>query len=84
MKQIRREKSKKMIYNKKNQKLMKEIRQKIQNNLKILIAKNRENDDLVDTDIELEKNLVKNTELSTYESVARKIIETPDENFDTE
>ena len=28
--------------------------------------------------------MVKNTELSSYESVARKITETPDINFDTE
>ena len=28
--------------------------------------------------------MVKNTELSTFESVAIKIIETPDENVDTE
>ena len=28
--------------------------------------------------------MVTNTELSTSESVARKITETPDENFDTE
>ena len=46
--------------------------------------KNRENDDPVDTDIELEKNVAKNTELSTSASVARKLIENTEENVDTE
>ena len=36
-----------------------EIRQKIRNNLKSLIEKNRDNDDPVDTDIELEVNVEK-------------------------
>ena len=44
------------------------------------IQQNRENDDIVDTYIDLEKNVVENTELSTSESVARKITETPDIN----
>ena len=44
-----------MTQNQKNQKLMKDIRQKIQNYLKLLIAKKGANDDPVDTDIELEK-----------------------------
>ena len=48
------------------------------------IEQNRENDDLVDTDIELEKNTTKKNELSTSESVAIKITETPDENVYTE
>ena len=34
---------------------------------------NRENDYLVDTYIKLETNVVKNTELSTSESMARKM-----------
>ena len=72
MKQIRQEKAKKKIYNQKNQKLMKEIGQKTRNHLKILIAKKtRKNDDPVDTNIELETNVVKNTELSTSDSVAK-------------
>ena len=45
---------------------------------------NKENDDIVDIYIELETNVVKKTELSTSELVARKIAETPDENVDTE
>ena len=45
---------------------------------------NRENDDTVDTDIELETNVVKNTEISTSESVAREMTYIPDENVDTE
>ena len=44
------------------------------------IQQNRDNDDIVDTYIDLEKNVVENTELSTSESVARKITETPDIN----
>ena len=32
----------------------------------------------------MDANMVKNTELSTSESVARKMTETPNENFDTE
>ena len=47
------------------------------------IQQNRENDDLVDTDIALETNMMRNAELSTSGSVARKIAETPDENVDT-
>ena len=35
--------------------------------------KYRENDDLVDTDIGMQKNVGKNTELSTSNSVARKL-----------
>ena len=45
-----------MIYNQKNQKLMKEIRYKFQNYLKGLTAKKGHDDDLVDTDINIEKN----------------------------
>ena len=45
---------------------------------------NKENDDIVDIYIELKTNVVKNTELSTSELVARKISETPDENVYTE
>ena len=53
--------------------------------LKIIDIEQRiENDDLVHNGIELEKNVAKNTELGTTEPVARKIIETPDENFDAE
>ena len=44
---------------------------------------NRYNYDLVDTYIKLEKNVVKNTELSTSESVSGKMVETPDENVNT-
>ena len=49
-----------------------------------MIAKNRDNDDPVDTDIELETNVVKRTELSTYDSVARQFIENLDANVDIE
>ena len=63
---------------------MKDIRQKIQNYLKVLIDKNLENDDLVDTDIHLETNMGENTELSTSDSVAIKMTENIDENVDTE
>ena len=42
------------------------------------------NYDLVDTNIELETNVVKNTELSTSESEAIKMTQNPDENVDTE
>ena len=45
---------------------------------------NRENEYPVDTDIELEINVTKNTELSTSESVVRKMTKTTDENVDTE
>ena len=55
-KYIRQKKSKKIIQNQKNQKLMKDIRQKIQNYLKGLIAKKGDEDDPVDTDIDTEKN----------------------------
>ena len=85
MKEIIWDKSKKIIQNQKNQKLMKEIRYKMQNHLKrINSQQNRDNADLVDTYIELETHVVKNIELSTSRLVARKITETPDENFDTE
>ena len=64
---------------------MKDIRQKIQNNLKVLTAKNKiENGDVVDTDIELETNVGKNTELSNSDSVARQLTKKSDENVDTE
>ena len=49
----------------------------------IYSQQNRENNDLVPTDIDLETNVVKNTELSTSESVSRKIEENPDKNVDT-
>ena len=62
-----------MIQNQKNQKLMKQIRQKIQNYLKGLIAKKGDDDDPVDTYIDLETNVTKNTELSTSDSVARQL-----------
>ena len=45
---------------------------------------NRENEYPVDADIELEINVTKNTELSTSESVVRKMTKTTDENVDTE
>ena len=45
---------------------MKDIRQKIQNHLKISIAKNRENDDLVDTGIELETNEGENKKIKHF------------------
>ena len=63
---------------------MKDIRQKIQNYLKVLIDKNIENDDIVDTDIQLETNVGEKTELSTSDSVAIKVTENIDENVDTE
>ena len=50
-----------MAQNQKNQKIMKVIKQKIRNHLKLLISKkNRENDDLVDTDIDMDTNVGKN------------------------
>ena len=49
---------------------------------RIDIQQNIENHDLVNTFIDLETNVVKNTELSTSESVSRKITETLDENVD--
>ena len=46
-----------MVYNQTNQKLMKEIRQKFQNHLKVLTAKTKvDDDDLVGTDIDRETN----------------------------
>ena len=72
-----------MIYNNINQKLMKEIRQKIQNHLRELIDNKIDNDDPVATDIEMKTNVMKTTELSTSGSVARNITQTPDENVDT-
>ena len=66
-----------MIYNQTNQKLMKEIREKIQNYLKLLIAQKVDDDDPVDTDIDLETILMKNTELSTSASVTRLLTENP-------
>ena len=71
IKQTRQKKANKMIQNKKNQKLMKDIRQKIQNYLKGLMAKKGGNGDPVDTGIELDTNVAKNKKLSTYDSVAR-------------
>ena len=59
MKYIRKEKAKKMIQNQKKHKLMKYIRYKIQNYLKVLTAKKGYYDDPVDIDIELEKNVAK-------------------------
>ena len=50
----------------------------------MIAKKTRKNDDPVDTNIELETNVVKNTELSTSDSVAKQLIENPDENVDTE
>ena len=51
---------------------------------RIYIQQNRNNNDLVNTYIEVDANVVKNTELITSESLAWKITDTPDENFDTE
>ena len=48
-------KAKKMIQNQKNQKLMKEIREKIRNYFKAQISKRGDDDDLADTDIDREK-----------------------------
>ena len=55
-KYIRQKKEKKMIQNKTNQKIMKYIRQKIWNYLKVFIDKKGYDDDPVDTDIGLETN----------------------------
>ena len=43
-----------------------------------------DDDDPVDTDIGLEKNVIKNTELSTSASVARQLTENPDDMVNTE
>ena len=56
-----------MIQNQKNQKLMKEIRQKLQNYLKGLISKKGDYDDLVDTDIDLETNDEESEEIDQIE-----------------
>ena len=79
-KYIRQNKAKNMIQNQTNQKLMKQIRQKIQNYLNLLIGikKNKKNDYPVDTDIDLETNEMKKTELSTSNSLARQLTENPD------
>ena len=63
---------------------MKEMREKPWNHLKGLIAKNKENTELIDTDIDMEKNMGKHTELSTSDSVARKLTQNTDENVNTE
>ena len=47
-----------------------------------MISKKGDDDDTVDTDIDLETNVTNNTELSTSVSVARKLTENPDENVD--
>ena len=77
-------KAKNKIQNQKNQNLMKDIRQKTQNELKGLIYKKGDKDDSVDTGIDMETNVMKNTELSTSDSVARQLIENPDDMVDTE
>ena len=48
------------------------------------IQKLWDDDDPVDTDIDLETNVMKNTELSTSASVARKSTENPHNMVDTE
>ena len=70
-KQIRWKKAKNMIQNQTNQKPMKDIREKIQNCLKGLIAKKGDDDDPVATDIDLETNVTKNPESSTSALVER-------------
>ena len=51
---------------------MKEIRENIQKYLiKIIAKKIGDDDDPVDTDFDLETNVTKNTELSTYTLVER-------------
>ena len=47
------------------------------------IQKIGDDDDPVDTDIDLETNVMKNTELSTSASVARKLTENPDDMVNT-
>ena len=62
-----------MVQNQTNQKLMKESRQKYRDYLKGL--KKKDDDDPVDTDIDLDTNGIKNTELSTSASVTRQLTE---------
>ena len=62
---------------------MKDIRDKIQNYLKVLIAKKGDDDDTIDTAIGLETNVTKNTELSTSALVARQLTENPDDMVNT-
>ena len=53
---------------------MKDIRQNIHNYLKrIDIPKKGDNDDSVDTGVDQETNVVKNTELSNSDSVKRQL-----------
>ena len=49
-----------------------------------MIYKKGDNDDPVDTDIDLETNVIKNTELSTSASVAIQLTENPDNMVNTE
>ena len=62
---------------------MKDIRDKIQNYLKVLIAKKGDDDDTIDTAIGLETNVTKNTELSTSALVERQLTENPDDMVNT-
>ena len=63
---------------------MKNIRQKIHNYLNGLMIKKADNDDTVDTDIEMDTSVVKNTEKITSDSVARQLTENLDEKVDIE
>ena len=48
------------------------------------MIKKADNDDTVDTDIEMDTSVVKNTEKITYDSVARQLTENLDEKVDIE
>ena len=81
MKDIRQEKSKKMIENHINKKLMEEIRQKIYNNLKVMIDNKTERNMILLIPILIWRQMQLKTELSTSKPVEGKIIETPDEKL---
>ena len=59
--------------------MMKESRENIQNYLKCMIERIWDDDYSVATDIDLESNMTKNTELSTSTLVARQLTDNPDE-----
>ena len=64
---------------------MKEIRDNIHNYLKGLIAKKiGDDDEPIDTDIDLETNVTKNTKLSPFDLVARQLTENPDDMLEKE
>ena len=68
-----------------NQKLMKEIRENILIYIKHLISKKIGHDQYsVATDIDLESNVTRNTDLSTSTLVARQLTENSDDMVDEE